>query len=90
MGEEMKFVRPKKLELQVERLDGTMMHLECEQITQDMVRRIGDAADKKAHTALYEQMAVFFGGKKEDYSGIDARVVTQVIQWMTAQMRDPT
>lgn len=91
MSEELKlFSNPSKIRITVETLDGSTMPLTCEKITQDMVERLSKAADSKASMALYEQMAVFFGGKARDYGEIDARVVTQVIMFMTEQMKNPT
>lgn len=91
-----KFVTPAALEAVVETMergeDGKpkVLRLRCEQVTQDMLRRIGVAAEKRAEVALYEQMSVFFGGKAADYFVVDVRVVRQVIAWCTAQMKDPT
>ncbi len=91
--DELKFLNPRKIEIEAQKLDGTMAHLECAKITADMVHSIGKAAqgaDKNTDRALCEQMAVFFGGKHEDYRTFDMRIITQIIQWMTEQMRNPT
>lgn len=91
--EEMKFVNPRRIEITVEKLDGSSAKLSCEHITTEMVREIGKAAEtaeRDGAKALCQQMATFFGGKHEDYKEYDARVITQVIRWMTEQIKNPT
>lgn len=94
MAEEVtKFMRPKKLELEVETIDGSMRRLECEKITRDMGKKVVEigSSNKNSALGLYEQMAVYFGGKADDYSDVDVRVVTKVIAWMGEMLKgDPT
>jgi hypothetical protein len=93
MAEEVKFVQPKPIEVEVQKMDGSMVKLQCPRITADMMHAIGEAsklADKNADRALCMQMAIFFGGEHKDYREYDTRVVTQVIMWMTEQIRNPT
>ncbi len=88
------FFNPRKIEVDVQMLDGTMAHLECEVVTNEMVKAIGVAsreADKKPDEVIAKQMEVFFGGDwREYYTRYDNRVLQNVIRWMTEQMRNPT
>jgi hypothetical protein len=89
-----KFVAPKKIEIEVEALDGTMAHFEVEKITSEMIQRVtsaGGRAEKDAMGAMCEQMAVYFGGSAKDFRDrFDARVLKNVIVWMNEQIRNPT
>ena len=96
MGKDFKFLRPKKIEAEVEKLDGTVVHLECDQITLPMASAVFAAAKKvedggDAAVALCDQMAAFFGGASEDYQeDYDVRTITQIIKWMTGLIKNPT
>ena len=91
--DELQFMNPKPIGVSVQKLDGNVVELECPKITTDMVKSTQDAAkhaDKDAGGALCEQMAIFFGGKKDDYKVFDARVIKRVIEWMSEQFKNPT
>ncbi len=80
------------IKAEVTNIKGEKRVLTCEKITSAMTADLQKAAEtfKSSGIALYAQMAIYFGGKKEDYFDLDARLVMQVVQWMTEQMKDPT
>lgn len=91
--EQLKFLNPRKIEVEVQKLDGSSTHLECERITAEMVQQTNKAASEAERDpagSLCRQMMIFFGGSKDDYREYDARVLMQVIRWMTEQIRNPT
>ena len=92
-NESMRFLNPRKIEVEVQKLDGSTAHLVCEAITSEMTDAVGRAAaqaERDPGKALCTQMSTFFGGKREDYEWYDTRVLMQVIRWMTEQIRNPT
>ena len=88
------FLNPRQIEVNVQKLDGSMEKLVCARLTNEMVKAIGEASkevERKPDEATAKQIAVFFGGDwREYYAEYDNRVLQQVLRWMTEQLRNPT
>jgi hypothetical protein len=86
----MKFLNPKKIEIDMENMAHEVKHYECDQITKEMLTKVIEIG-KKSHPgkALFEQIAVYFGGTAEDYKEYDVRVIKSAIAWMTDEMANP-
>ena len=92
--QQFQFLNPRRIEVELQKLDGSMTKLGCERITNEMVKQIGEATkdvDRRPDEAAAKQIAVFFGGDwREYYSDFDNRVLQNVLRWMTEQIRNPT
>lgn len=90
----MRILQPKKIVAEIEMRDGSIRALECETVTRDKMQALTDTTDNKRikmSEMLYEQLSVIFGGKREDYFWIeDIRVVKQIIEYVTEQVKNPT
>ncbi len=73
--------------------DGDPMELTCACVTKEMMDAIlkGGDPERVRASQLYEQLAIFYGGKKEDYFKIDdIRVVKQILAYTLDQIQNPT
>lgn len=81
----------KPINVEVTLRDGTSMELTCKQVTRDMLNAIMKMGDKIRAENMYDQLVIFFGGKREDYLKIDdIRIVKQVLAYVMEQVQDPT
>jgi hypothetical protein len=80
--------RAPAIEVEVESVNGEVRVLKCAAITKQMMSDI-DVLTSETDTTngMYGQMAIFFGGKTEDYADLDARVVSQAILYMAEQLK---
>ncbi len=90
--------RPKRIVVKVDMPDGTTKEFSCERVTREIMSSVATALKKyeerkfsdKTGDLLYEQMAIIFGGKKEDYFDIDdIRTVKQIMDFVTDQVKNP-
>jgi hypothetical protein len=73
--------------IEVEKADGEMVSLTCDKITKEMMVAVEETQRDAPSISFYKQMAIFFGGKPEDYEWIDVRTVAQVIHLMADQIK---
>lgn len=93
-----RILQPKKIVAEIVDGAGNVVRtLVCDTITRQKLGEIIEAGKRaedgkrvKYEDVLYEQLAIVFGGKKEDYFDIaDVRVVKQIIEFVTEQVKNP-
>jgi hypothetical protein len=83
-----KILMPPPIEITIQDIDGNDMFLSARSISRKTMREITSIAKSdKSEDMLHEQMAVFFGGKAEDYDNVDFRVIKKVLEKVTEEIQ---
>lgn len=80
------------IEVEIEDLDGNIIKLTARKLPAEEANKINKIVDNQSPVGdkATEQMAVIFGGKKEDYANIDIRVLNGAINYFNTQFSNPT